>query len=95
MDDRDPKRASLEEFIEAARSHGAPDDFLAELLERRGWPRKEIYRTFGSLYERLTGFAIPTRGSGLLESARDAFWYLLRLARWQRGRSSWVRYFSR
>ena len=77
MDEQEARRPPLSEFIEAARAHGASDVFLADLLERRGWPRKEIYRAFGSLYERLTGIAIPTRGSGLAESARDAFLYLL------------------
>jgi hypothetical protein len=89
--DQQNRRASLNEFIEAARAHGAADDFLAELLERRGWPRKEIYRAFGGVYERLTGFEIPSRGAGLAESARDAFLYLLSfgtLATWTCGLGS-------
>ncbi len=91
MDERERRRASLSEFIEAARAQGASDDFLADLLERRGWPRKEIYRAFGGLYERLTGLGIPARGSGRLESARDAFLYLLSfgtLATWTCGLGS-------
>ena len=46
MEEPAPKRTSLDEFIEAARARGASDDLLVELLERRGWPRKEIYRAF-------------------------------------------------
>ncbi len=91
MDQREQRRASLSEFIDAARAQGVSDDFLADLLERRGWPRKEIYRAFGSLYERLTGIDIPARGSGRLESARDAFLYLLSfgtLATWTCGLGS-------
>lgn len=70
-------RASLEEFIEAARAQGASDEFLVAMLERRGWPQKEIYRTFGDLYERLTGIPAPIRRGGPGEAARDAFLYLL------------------
>ena len=47
------------------------------LLERRGWPRKEIYTAFAAVYERLAGLAIASRGSRSLEAARDAFLYLL------------------
>ncbi len=92
MDEREPLRcASLGEFIEAARGQGASDEFLADLLERRGWPRKEILRAFGALYERLTGLELPQRGTGLAESARDAFLYLLSfgtLATWTCGLGS-------
>src|SRR5579884_733101 len=89
MDDRG--RTSLDGFIEAARAHGASDDVLVGLLERRGWPRKEIYRAFGALYERLTGLEIPARGARAAESARDAFLYLLSfgtLATWTCGLGS-------
>jgi hypothetical protein len=91
MDEAGPRQASLEEFLEAARAKGASDELLADLLERRGWPRKEIYRTFGSLYERLTGLEIPSRGARATESARDAFLYLLSfgtLATWTIGLGS-------
>lgn len=54
MDERERRRASLIEFLQAARTQGASDDLLANLLERRGWSRKEIYNAFGSLYEQLT-----------------------------------------
>ena len=77
MDERERRRASLIEFLEAARAHGASDDLLANLLERRGWSRKDIYNAFGSVYERLTGLELPGRGARSAESARDAFLYLL------------------
>jgi len=77
MDERERRRASLIEFLEAARMQGASDDLLANLLERRGWSRKEIYNAFGSLYARLTGLELPGRGARSAESARDAFLYLL------------------
>ena len=77
MDESQRQRASLIEFLEAARAQGASDDMLANLLERRGWSRKDIYGAFGSLYERLTGLALPARGARSAESARDAFLYLL------------------
>ncbi len=91
MNEPEQRRASLIEFIEAARSHGASDDLLVDLLDRRGWPRKEIYAAFGSLYERLTGLAIPGRVGRSAESARDAFLYLLSfgtLATWTLGLGS-------
>jgi hypothetical protein len=77
MEERERRRASLVEFLEAARTQGASDDLLANLLERHGWSRKEIYNAFGSLYERLTGLELPARGARSAESARDAFLYLL------------------
>ena len=91
MDERERRRASLIEFLEAARAHGASDDLLADLLERRGWSRKDIYNAFGSVYERLTGLELPGRGARSAESARDAFLYLLSfgtLATWAGGLGS-------
>lgn len=91
MEESGAKRTSLGEFIEAARAHGASDDLLAALLERRGWPRKEIYQAFAALYERLTGLEIPSRSARSAESARDAFLYLLSfgtLATWTCGLGS-------
>jgi len=64
-------------FIEAAKSKGASDDALVGLLRERGWPTKEIYAAVGQHYERMTGVSVPRRGSGRMESARDAFLYLL------------------
>ncbi len=67
---------SLLEFIDAAKSRGAQDGFLAELLTRNGWPEDDVYRALGSHYERLTSLAIPVRRrSGA--AAKDAFLYLL------------------
>jgi hypothetical protein len=77
MEERERRHASLIEFIEAARTQGAPDGVLADLLERRGWPRKEILNAFAGLYERLTGLPVPQRSARPAESARDAFLYLL------------------
>lgn len=91
MYEREPRRASLIEFLEAARTQGASDDLLANLLGRRGWSRKEIYNAFGSLYERLTGLEVPGRGARSAESARDTFLYLLSfgtLGTWARGLGS-------
>jgi hypothetical protein len=62
---------ALPEYIAAAKAKGASDSFLVELLERNGWPRKEVYGAFAALYE------TPKRGAGFAESARDAFLYLL------------------
>jgi hypothetical protein len=75
MDER--KYDALIEFVQAARKQGASDTFLADLLERRGWPRKEIYNAFAGVYEQLTGLAVPARGAPSAESARDAFLHLL------------------
>jgi hypothetical protein len=62
---------ALSDYIAAAKARGATDSFLVELLERNGWPRKEVYAAFASIYE------TPKRGAGFAESARDAFLYLL------------------
>jgi len=66
----------LQPFVDAAKERGAGDDFLAALLERRGWPRADVYRALGDWWERRTGVAVPTR-PGAAENARDAFLYLL------------------
>ena len=73
----EPPTAPLIDYIAAAKAQGAADSFLVEMLERRGWPRKEIYAAFSSLYSRLTGMETPQRVSGFADSARDAFLYLL------------------
>lgn len=77
MDQPEPSLSALAEFIEAARLKGASDEFLVAMLERRGWSQKQIYRTFGDLYERLTGIPAPVRHGGPGVAARDAFLYLL------------------
>ncbi|HET9321846.1 MAG TPA: DUF5671 domain-containing protein [Bryobacteraceae bacterium] len=71
------KAERLNGFIEAAKSKGASDEFLVNLLREEGWAAKEIYTAFRRRYENLTGLALPTRGEGAGESARDAFLYLL------------------
>ena len=74
---RNPPDVSLTEYIAAAKAQGAADGFLVDMLERSGWPRKEIYAAFGTIYSRSTGLETPHRVSGFADSARDAFLYLL------------------
>ena len=68
--------AKLEEFVEASKSKGASDEFLATFLARRGWPADDVYAALGNYWERVTGLAVPAR-AGAGESSRDAFLYLL------------------
>jgi hypothetical protein len=63
-------------FVEAAKSKGASDEFLASFLARRGWPQDDVYAALGRYWERATGVAVPDRTRGG-ESSRDAFLYLL------------------
>lgn len=70
-------RIELVEFIEAARSKGASDPFISQLLKDYGWPQREIEQAFFQVYERLTGLPIPAPRSGVGTSAQDAFLYLL------------------
>ena len=70
-------RAELVQFIQAARSHGASDEFISKLLRSFGWPQREIEQAFFVVYEQLTGQTIPSPKSGASEAARDAFMYLL------------------
>ncbi len=67
-------------FIERARDRGASDEFIAHLLRRFGWPERNIERAFFEVYERLTGYPMPSPPSGGGESAKDAFSYLLAFA---------------
>jgi uncharacterized membrane protein YidH (DUF202 family) len=66
----------LLEFVEAAKSKGASDEFLASFLARRGWPQDDVYAALGAYWERQTGLSVPDRSGGG-ESSRDAFLYLL------------------
>jgi hypothetical protein len=66
----------LVEFVEAAKSKGASDEFLATFLARRGWPQDDVYLALGNYWEHETGLAVPDRSGGG-ESSRDAFLYLL------------------
>ncbi|MCG8363596.1 MAG: DUF5671 domain-containing protein [Pseudanabaenales cyanobacterium] len=70
-------RSDLVSFIEAARGRGASDEFISKLLRSYGWPYREIERAFFLVYERLTNQPIPTPKGLAVESARDAFLYLL------------------
>jgi hypothetical protein len=69
----------LQEFVEASKSKGASDEFLATFLARRGWPLDDVYAALGSYWERATGLTVPERAAGG-ESSRDAFLYLLSFA---------------
>lgn len=67
---------NLQAFVDASKTKGASDEFLAALLLRRGWPADDVYAALGNYWERATGMPVPQRaGSG--ESSRDAFLYLL------------------
>jgi len=70
------ENAGIETFVDAAKSKGASDEFLASLLMRRGWPQDDVHSALGRYWERQTGLAIPERNGGG-ESSRDAFLYLL------------------
>jgi uncharacterized membrane protein YidH (DUF202 family) len=71
--------ARLEDFVAASKEKGASDEFLANVLTRRGWPADAVYAALGRYWEGITGISIPERGrSG--ESARDGFLYLLSFA---------------
>jgi hypothetical protein len=69
--------SQLLDYISAAKAQGVADVFLVDMLERSGWPRKEIYSAFNAFYGRLIGMETPRRVSGFADSARDAFLYLL------------------
>lgn len=66
----------LAEFIAATKSQGASDEFLAEMLNRRGWPLDDVYAALGDYWAQRTGVAAPQRASSS-EAARDAFFHLL------------------
>jgi hypothetical protein len=72
----DPSR-ELDAFIEATKNKGASDEAVVALLRERGWPAKSIYASVGRYYELLTGLPVPERRGSTVESARDAFLYLL------------------
>ncbi len=73
---RHEESLKLLEFVEAAKSKGASDEFLVSLLARRGWPQDDVHAALGGYWERQTGLAVPGRAEGG-ESSRDAFLYLL------------------
>jgi Domain of unknown function (DUF5671) len=69
-------RVELQKFVEASKSKGASDEFLATFLTRRGWPADDVYAALGKYWEQTTGLTVPERTAGG-ESSRDAFLYLL------------------
>jgi hypothetical protein len=68
--------SELQEFIQASKTKGASDEFLAALLIRRGWPADAVYAALGDYWAAVTGVGVPQRKSSA-ESAREAFFYLL------------------
>jgi hypothetical protein len=66
----------LQPFIDAAKTRGASDEFLASALTARGWPARDVYSALIDWWERATGLTLPARRSAA-ENARDAFLYLL------------------
>src|SRR5262245_30954863 len=69
----------LDAFLRAAKANGASDEFLVELMKEHGWPAADVYRSLGRQYETATGVSIPA-ARGRMESAREAFFYLLAFA---------------
>ena len=66
----------LQPFVDAAKDHGAGDEFLLSLLTRRGWAARDVDNALADWWERATGVALPARRTSG-ENARDAFLYLL------------------
>jgi hypothetical protein len=73
---RHEETVKLFEFVEAAKSKGASDEFLASFLARQGWPQDDVHAALCRYWEGQTGLAVPQRSGGG-ESSRDAFLYLL------------------
>jgi hypothetical protein len=73
---RHTETLKLNAYVEAVKSKGASDEFLASFLARQGWPQDDVYAALGKYWERETGVAVPQRTGGG-ESSRDAFLYLL------------------
>lgn len=67
---------ALHSFIRAAKTQGAGDEFLANMLTRRGWSPEEVYDALGGYWEQNTGLAAPRRAHAT-ESSREAFLHLL------------------
>src|SRR6266849_9363963 len=81
--------STLQEFLDAAKRHGATDENLVVLLRGRGWSEEDVYRALADDYEGRSGLQVPVyKRSG---SAKDAFLYLLSfstLAIWTFGAGS-------
>lgn len=67
---------ALLDFIRAAKAQGIDDAFIVALLSRQGWSERRVYAAFSSFYAEKLAMPVPSR-SGHVESARDAFYYLL------------------
>jgi hypothetical protein len=84
-------RSDIQEFFESAKSQGATDQVIVELLRGRGWPEEDVYRALADHFEVRSGLTVPVyKRSG---SAKDAFLYLLSfstLATWTIGLGSVV-----
>jgi hypothetical protein len=79
--------SQLVPFVQEAKRSGASDAFIVELLKASGWPERRIYAAFSTYYAKVTGMAVPVRGSRF-EYASDGFLYLLAfisLACWATG----------
>lgn len=65
----------LASFVDSAKKAGVADADLIGLLKQHGWSDKRAYAALSAYYVQRLG-TIPERG-GAIESARDAFLYLL------------------
>ena len=68
----------LASFVQSAKKDGVADADLVGLLQQHGWSQRRAYAALSDYYTARLG-AIPERG-GAVESARDAFLYLLAFA---------------
>lgn len=66
----------LVDFIGSMKDRQVADDFIATILRQNGWAERRIFQAFTAYYEGVLAKPVPSRGSRL-ESARDAFYYLL------------------
>ncbi|MBV8170459.1 MAG: hypothetical protein JO219_00850 [Candidatus Eremiobacteraeota bacterium] len=64
------------DFVRAAKAKGVGDDSVVSLLRQNGWSERRVYDALSTYYEEMLGTSIPARGTRV-ESARDAFYYLL------------------
>lgn len=66
----------LDAYIAAAKRANVADAFVFDMLRAAGWPERRVYAAFAAYYDQQHGLVLPVRGRRL-ESARDAFLYLL------------------
>jgi hypothetical protein len=69
----------LDTFLQAAKAHGASDEFLVARMKEHGWQQSDVYQALGRQYVDATGVPIPA-ARGRMESAREAFFHLLAFA---------------